>query len=147
MLIVIVSPGNATNPDIEWTSSDASVATVDASGLVTGLLRGTATITATTINGLTASCLVTVDRVTGIDNLQAAQLRIYPNPAISALSIESGKLRIKSVAISDLRGRKIVDCKWSDNQPVDVSQLVPGLYVVNVETEDGERIQRKIVKN
>ena len=47
----------------------------------------------------------------------------------------------------DLQGRKIVDCKWSDNQPVDVLQLVPGLYVVNVETEDGERIQQKIVKN
>lgn len=147
MLIATVNPGNATNPDIIWTSSDASVATVDASGLVTGVLRGTATITAISIDGLMASCLVTVDRETGIDNLVAAQLMIYPNPALTELRIESRGLRIKNLVISDLQGRKIVNCKWSNNPSVDVSHLAPGVYLLNVEMENGESVQQKIVKN
>ena len=47
---------------ISWKSSDARVASVDENGLVTGLRKGTATITATTADGTRrrASCVVTV---------------------------------------------------------------------------------------
>ena len=41
-----VSPDNATDPSVTWTSSDKTVATVDSSGVVTGVKAGTATITA-----------------------------------------------------------------------------------------------------
>ena len=44
-----------------WTSSDPSVATVDANGLVTAVSPGTATITATA-DGVSATCTVTVTR-------------------------------------------------------------------------------------
>ncbi len=43
-----ILPGNATDVDIEWSSSDESVATVNTEGLVNGISAGTATITATT---------------------------------------------------------------------------------------------------
>ena len=43
-----------------WTSSDESVAIVDANGLVTGIQSGNATITATTDSGVSASCRITV---------------------------------------------------------------------------------------
>ena len=46
--------------DVLWTSSDTNVATVDDTGLVTAGIPGTATITASTVNGLTATCTVTV---------------------------------------------------------------------------------------
>jgi uncharacterized repeat protein (TIGR01451 family) len=47
---------------VKWSSSDNSIATVDQSGKVTAISEGTATITATTIDGsnLSASCVVTV---------------------------------------------------------------------------------------
>lgn len=44
---------------VTWGTSDATKATVDQSGLVTGVAAGSATITAT-FGGLTASCTVTV---------------------------------------------------------------------------------------
>ena len=60
-LTATVVPSNADNPAVVWTSSDASVAGVDANGLVSALKAGTATITATTVDGgMTASCAVTV---------------------------------------------------------------------------------------
>lgn len=58
-LIPTFTPAAATTPVVEWTSSDESVATVSSSGVVTGVGRGTATITAT-VGPYSASCTVTV---------------------------------------------------------------------------------------
>ena len=50
-LTATVSPDNATNKSISWTSSNASVATVSADGLVSAVAPGTATIRVTTADG------------------------------------------------------------------------------------------------
>ena len=57
-----VKPDDATNKELTWTSSDETVATVDATGKVTGVKIGTATITATARDGsgVSGSCTVTV---------------------------------------------------------------------------------------
>lgn len=54
-----VSPDNATNSTVTWSSSDTSVATVDKTGHITAVERGTAIITATAGN-ITVICTVTV---------------------------------------------------------------------------------------
>ncbi len=58
-LTATVTPSNATYKSVKWTSSDNSVATVNG-GTVTGVSIGTATITATSHSGKTATCKVTV---------------------------------------------------------------------------------------
>ena len=57
-----VKPDDATNKTLTWKSSDETVATVDATGKVTGKKIGTATITATAQDGsgVSGSCTVTV---------------------------------------------------------------------------------------
>ena len=57
-----ISPSNATNQTLAWSSSNTSVATVSASGLITAISAGTATITATSQDGtnISSSCTVTV---------------------------------------------------------------------------------------
>lgn len=60
-LIATVSPDNATDKSLVWTSSNEAVATVDENGVVTGIKEGTATITVTTADGnFSDSCEVTV---------------------------------------------------------------------------------------
>ena len=61
-LAATVTPSNATNKNVTWTSSNTSVATVSSTGVVTAKANGTATITARTNDGtnLTATCTVTV---------------------------------------------------------------------------------------
>ena len=60
-LTATVAPSNATNKAVTWTSSNNSIATVDANGKVTGKAVGSATIQVTTTDGKkTASCTVTV---------------------------------------------------------------------------------------
>ena len=55
-----VSPSNATNVSYSWSSSNSSVATVSASGLVTAVGQGSAVITLTTNNGLSSTATITV---------------------------------------------------------------------------------------
>ena len=62
-LTATVEPGNATDKTVVWTSSDEKIATVSATGLVTGVAVGTATITVTTNDGsFTAQCEVNVQK-------------------------------------------------------------------------------------
>jgi len=60
-LTATVAPSNATNKTVSWSTSNASIATVSSTGLVTGIIKGSATITVTTTDGSkTATCAVTV---------------------------------------------------------------------------------------
>jgi O-glycosyl hydrolase len=68
-LMATVAPANATNQNVTWSSSNAAVATVNSSGVVTGIAAGTATITVKTQDGdKTATSAITVNTiaVTGV---------------------------------------------------------------------------------
>ena len=62
-LSVSVLPNNAENKSIVWSTSNASVATVDNNGVVTAVANGNATITAAALDGSgkSGSCTVTVE--------------------------------------------------------------------------------------
>ena len=60
-LTEVLLPTNATNKSVTWSSSNPAVATVNSTGLVTGVSVGTATITVTTVDGnITATSTVTI---------------------------------------------------------------------------------------
>ena len=60
-LVATVAPDSATDKSVTWSSSDASVVTVDAAGKVTAESTGTATVTVSTNSGnKTAVCSVKV---------------------------------------------------------------------------------------
>lgn len=60
LLNVSIEPKNATNKTVKWSSSDNSIVTVDVGGKIKALKEGNATITATSKNGIIASCSVSV---------------------------------------------------------------------------------------
>ena len=86
-LLASVLPENTSNTELDWTSSNQEVATVNSTGTITAISAGVATITATTTDGsnISAECEVTVMQqeteqeveVTDISQLQNA---IYFEP-------------------------------------------------------------------
>ena len=82
-LTATVNPDNAANKNITWSSSDSSIATVNANGTVTAIANGTADITVTAADGsgVSAKCSVTV--------------RVPNN--ITTISLEGGKSKILSI--------------------------------------------------
>ena len=62
-LTATITPSNATNKNVTWSSEDANVAMVDTNGKVTAVGAGSTTIKAT-VDGKSASCEVTVTKAT-----------------------------------------------------------------------------------
>lgn len=61
-LKTVIMPYDTSDKTIVWSTSDAEVATVNENGIVTAVGRGTATITAITVDGeITDTCVITVN--------------------------------------------------------------------------------------
>ncbi|MDR0691929.1 MAG: Ig-like domain-containing protein [Prevotellaceae bacterium] len=79
-LTATVAPDNATDKTLTWGSSNETVATVSSDGVVNGLTVGSTTVTATAMNGVKGTCVVTVStvEVTAV-MLSEPTLSLYPN--------------------------------------------------------------------
>ena len=88
----VFTPADTTQRDVIWTSSDRTIATVDANGRVRGVAEGkvTITVTSTADPSITASCTVTVTK-----NLSDAGLAAI----IGALG--NGSLPFNDVTVRD----------------------------------------------
>ena len=88
-LTAAVGPGNASNQNVTWSSSDVAIATVNATtGVVTGVGAGTAVITATAADGGGASGSHSVDvSLTSITSIELrGARRIFYNASPSTIT-------------------------------------------------------------
>ncbi len=91
---VVIMPENATNKKLTWQSSDESVATVSADGVVTILAEGSCSIVATTTDGTNISAKCTIDS-------SAAIAGISLNDEYDVYST-SGLLIMRGTSISEI---------------------------------------------
>lgn len=120
-------------PALQWASSDATVASVDAAtGVVTALKEGTAAITVTAGEGITATCNITVAPKT------PTSYTVTPNTltVVKGITIEelSTKLPKKVTAVFGNKRSDVCDVVWDpltfDNTKVGVPQTVSAKIVV-----------------
>ena len=135
-LIATVAPATATDQSLTWTSSDASVASVDGAGLVTIRKKGKATVTAKANDGsgVSASCLFDVIRTVANETIDG--LRIYAADGALRLALPAPE----TVHIYNVEGSlvKTLILPAGDH----VLPLPSGVYVVRV----GERVAKVMVK-
>lgn len=136
-LSAVVSPENATTPGVTWSSRDEDVATVDDSGVVTGVKAGTASITVKTDDGgKKASVLITV-----VDS--STSFMVTPSRGSSPINtgLVSGRPPLNLIAVT---GKAVT---WRSENPEiadvsangDVTGYSPGTTTIVAEAADGAR--------
>ena len=139
-LIATVTPDNATDKTVTWTTSDQSVATVDSTGIVTGIKAGTATITAKA-GEKTATCTVTVTAVSTEPEVVSVT-GVTLDKATATLDINQTLTLVATVAPENATNKAVT---WaSDNTSVatvdnsgKVTAVAAGTANITVTTADG----------
>ena len=121
-IIFTVLPTYATNKDVTFTSSDETVATVDAGGDVTGVAAGTATITIASVSNpeVTADVSVTVAEIpgdpyllfTGDDLVEGDYLIVCDGKAMKNTISNNGFQCEEVVDINDVITTENADIVW-----------------------------------
>ncbi len=126
-LTASVLPENASNKRVTWKSSNETVATVDSNGNVTALKAGTASITATSIDGAkTASCLITVSPVK-VSTIE----EIFPDPILAAdIAKQLNKLVTSPMTHDD--SLKITRIDLNEVTDATGIQHLPNLYYLSL---------------
>ena len=131
-----ITPDDATDKTVTWSTSDENVATVDEEGLVTAVGIGEAIITATTADGteLSASCTITVEPILA----ESITLDIT-----KADMVEEDVLQLTATVLPDETTVKTVEWSTSDETVATVDEqglvtaVAPGTVIITVSTTDG----------
>jgi len=135
----VISPSNATNQNVTWSSSNNAAATVSTYGTVTAVSAGSATITVTTADGgKKASCSVTVVSasipVTGVSL----------NKSSISLTVGGAETLYETIAPYNATNQNII---WSSSNTAVatvsaygiVTAVSPGSATITVTTVDGSK--------
>ena len=97
----------------------------------------------TDINGCTASAAWFFLNNTGVNNIFATDVSIYPNPATSTLYIQS-RVNVKAV-ITGVDGKLVME--QADAKEMNVSSLASGVYIISLYDNDGQALlTQKLIK-
>ena len=138
-LAATVTPDNATNKDVIWSSSNTSVATVNKVGIVNAVASGSVIITVRTVDGeKTATCSITINAadvsVTGVSL----------NKIETALKV-GGTMILTAIVTPDNASNKKVTWQSSNTSIATVNSngvvkaVTAGVANITVTTEDGSK--------
>ena len=139
-LTATVSPEDATDKLVTWTSDNESVATVDSEGRITAVAQGTATITVKTNDGdKTATCSVAVNETV----IHVTDVTL--NKTSTTLTV-GGTEALTATVLPEEATDKLVT--WTSNKPsvatVDsngkITAVAEGTAIIVVATHDGGKI-------
>jgi uncharacterized protein YjdB len=137
-LAATITPANASNKNLNWSSDNTAVATVSSTGMVTAVSVGTATITVTTEDGgKTATTAITT-----INQIFVSSISVLPATATIAMGNQQ---QLTATITPSNASNKNLSWTSSDTNVATVNSLglvtsvAPGTCNITVTTQDGEK--------
>lgn len=140
-----VAPSNATNKQVTYSSNKESIATVNASGLVTAKAEGEATITVTTADGAkTDTSVITVTTPT------VAVTGVTIAPKTASVKVGETQQLTPNVAPENATNKEVTYSSSDDTKAsVSASGLVTGVAegeaTITVRTSDGAKTDSSVI--
>ncbi len=140
-----------------WSTTNAAIALVSSSGVVSGVSPGTVTIRYTVTNACgmdTAIFSITVrnpalcpDAIKSIDEKQSFVISPNPNNGTFTISIQASFIEHVPVIVTNLLGQKVKELIVTTNTPSEVRLNEPaGIYFVTMLMQNGA-VMQKLIKS
>ena len=82
---------------------------------------------------LSAISKITFAEVTGVENIETAEVRIYPNPAADYVRIHKNGAERSLYSLYSSDGRLLQSGVCQNDEPIDVQRYAKGLYLLQVD--------------
>jgi len=138
-----------------WSSSTASIATVDVTGIVTGVSTGTAAISYSVTNSCgTADTTFLINvlspglcpsAVPAINPVHPFTVKVYPNPndGVFTILITSDQEEQAIITITNIVGEKVKEFTIATNKAGDIKLYEPmGVYILSATTSHGKYVTK-----
>lgn len=87
------------------------------------------------------------EEVANQNRLHANKIKIFPNPSNKSITVSYDE-PLKSIAIFSMDGKTILNRNMNESaSEIDVSTFVNGIYLITAETQNGQFLQSKFIKN
>lgn len=121
----------------------------ETSATYTPTADGSYAVSVTDAGGCAGTSALQAVSVTGVHDVLAGSISLYPNPVVSGLFI----LNVPSttnvpvhVVISNVLGKKVKELTATANRPVTVTMDLPGVYFLSAATETGKYTAKLIIQ-
>ena len=147
-LKVSYEPVTVTQKAVRWSTNNATIVSVDENGNIKGITKGQAIITVTSKadESITATCHVTVDSATAIDDSVFANIVVAPTPFDSQIRIINNKL-CGVYALFNAQGVVIISGALENAETtINTTTLPTGMYFLHLASRNGANKVVKVVK-
>ncbi len=144
---ISVTPVGSGGFTYTWNKNGQTFATTED---LTGLGAGTYSFTITDANSCTSVLApITITNTVGVNDPKTlGSVRLWPNPAYSAIQLEIIDLDVVEACIVDLRGKLVQQLPRSVlSGNIEVAQLPDGVYCLKLSTVSGQILTLKFVKS
>ncbi|WP_170178426.1 S8 family serine peptidase [Flammeovirga pectinis] len=140
----------------DLTKVDAFI-TNDQHLMIFGIEEGTTSLPLIVSDGkldleVTLEIIVNKDIISNLISSSSTGVKLYPNPAttITTILVEVDQPTSIYLNVTDLSGKKLFTKSWGNvpqgtfKHMVDVSNLVSGIYIISITSEDGKTLTKRL---
>lgn len=87
------------------------------------------------------------DTVLAVNDFEKLKIVLSPNPANEHITIASNDASIENLSIFNIHGQEVMTVKFQQNNPtLNISNLQAGVYFLKAESDTGQQLTTKFVK-